>query len=101
MKTDIKNIITNKYVIATAVFISLLIFGERNSIYDQYKLRKQLNKAQLEHDYYKNEIEKVRQEQEELFGSDEKLEKFAREKYLMKRDSEDIFVIIDKSKKVE
>jgi hypothetical protein len=35
----------------------------------------------------------VEQDRAELMGTNELLEKFAREKYLMKRDAEDIYII--------
>ena len=48
--------------------------------------------------YYTNEIEKVKEERKELFSSWENLEKFGREKYHMKRDSEDIYLIVEEKK---
>ena len=45
------------------------------------------------------EIEKNRQELQSLVSSKKNLEKFAREKYLMKKDNEDIFVILEKTEK--
>jgi cell division protein FtsB len=98
MKLNVKKVIRNKYVIATVLFVLLLIFSERNSIIDQFKLQQQLNRTRAEHEYYRKEIEKVRNEEHELFSSTPNLEKFAREKYLMKRDNEDVFVIVREKK---
>ncbi len=44
--------------------------------------------------YFEAEIKKNREELESLLSDDQKLERFAREKYLMKKDNEDIFIII-------
>ena len=89
-----KKLITNKYLIAIAAFVALLFFGDRNNVIDQYKLLRQYDKVQAEHAYYVKQIEDARKQYNELFTNDKNLEKFAREKYLMKRDDEDVFVIV-------
>lgn len=96
MKLNWAKLITNKYIIASLAFVALLFFSDRNSILDQYKLRKQYLKQKAEHKFYQEQIEKAKREREELFTSDKNLEKFAREKYLMKRDDEDVFVFVAK-----
>jgi cell division protein FtsB len=40
-------------------------------------------------------IDELRRQKKDLFGNQRNLEKFAREKYLMKKSNEDIFVIVD------
>lgn len=58
------------------------------------------NLKQLERDrvYYLEQIKTDSARLQELRTNDKNLEKFAREQYLMKKDSEDIFIVIDKSK---
>lgn len=89
------NRLRNKYFLTGVGFILLLIFNERNSIFDQQEYSKNLKELKAKQAYYKAEIAKVRQEKEELFGNPKNLEKFAREKYLMKADNEDVFVMIE------
>lgn len=91
-----KKYITNPYIIVTLAFIALLFFSDRNSLIDQYKLRKQYNKLKKEHQYYQEQIIDAKRQREELFTNEKNLEKFAREKYLMKRDDEDVYVFIAK-----
>jgi len=88
----------NKYFLISAVFIVWLIFFDRNDLLSQYEYRQQLNKLKEEHEFYTQETAKVRQQLNELTSNKEKLEKFAREKYLMKKPDEDIFVIIKEKK---
>ncbi|MCX6185917.1 MAG: septum formation initiator family protein [Bacteroidetes bacterium] len=90
-----KKIILNKYIIAMLLLVLLLIFNDRNSIFNQLKYREQLNKATKENTFLKEQIAKASKESNELFSNNKNLEKFAREKYLMKRDDEDVYVIID------
>jgi cell division protein FtsB len=98
MNENFKKWITNKYIIAVVVFVVFMIFGDKNNVIDQYELHKQYRKVKTEHDYYIDQIAKAKKDYNELFSNDKNLEKFAREKYLMKRDDEDVFVIVKKGK---
>lgn len=93
-----KKVITNKYLIASLVFVAYMIFADKNNVIEQYKLQQQYKKVKREHQYYQQQIMEARQRREELFSNDQKLEKFAREKYLMKKDNEDVFVIVPAQK---
>jgi len=88
------NIIKNKYVIATLAFLTWMLFFDRNDISSQYHYQSQLNELQTEKDFYTKENEKVQKDLEELTTDPKKLQKFAREKYYMKKDNEDVYVII-------
>lgn len=89
-----KKIITNKYFIASVVFVGYMIFADKNNVIEQYELQKQFTKIKKEHRYYEDQISTARKQYDELFTNDKNLEKFAREKYLMKKDNEDVFVIV-------
>ncbi len=95
LKGNIVQTLRNKYLLATLGFVLLLLLNDRNSIFDQYEYSQHLREAKEKHTYYQQEIGRVRKEQQEVFGSTKNLEKFAREKYLMKRDNEDIFVMVE------
>ncbi len=92
------NLFSNKYFLISAVFVVWLIFFDRNDLLSQYEYRQQLNKLKAEHNFYTKETADVQKELNELTSNKEKLEKFAREKYLMKKANEDIFVIIPEKK---
>lgn len=94
MQFNWKKLITNKYLIASVAFVVYMIFADKNNLIEQYELQKDFTKIKREHRYYEEQILEARKQQQELFGSDQNLEKFAREKYLMKRDNEDVFVIV-------
>ncbi len=88
----------NKYFLISVVFLVWLIFFDRNDLLSQYEYRQQLNKLKEEHAFYTKETADVQKQLNELTSNKEKLEKFAREKYLMKKDNEDVFVIITEKK---
>ena len=57
-------------------------------------MRSKINQLENEQKYYREKIEEDKRKKEELFGNRDNLEKFAREQYLMKRENEDIFIIV-------
>ena len=74
-------------------------FFDKNSVPTQWEFRKEVRALQAEHDYYAKEISAITSDLRELSTNPKTLEKFAREKYLMKRDNEDIFVIVEEIEK--
>ena len=71
-----------------------MLFFDRNNFIYQIGLLSELHEAEYEKQYYLDEINKDNKAIEELKTDTLTLEKFAREKYLMKRDNEDIFLIV-------
>lgn len=92
MLKKIPNWLKNRYAFTLLVFFIFLLFFDQNNILTQYGYKKQLNKLESEKDYYLKEISKTRTELEELTKNPKTLEKFAREKYFMKKDNEEVFV---------
>src|SRR4029078_7897100 len=83
----------NKYVITLAAFIVLMLFIDHNDIFMQLDRRRQLNDLLASKAYYEKQIEQTKKNLSELQNNPAALEKFAREKYLLKKDNEDIFVV--------
>jgi cell division protein FtsB len=94
------NLFRNKYFVVTLAFLVWMVFFDKNDLFSQYQYRNQLAKLKHERDFYQKETAKVNKDLDELTSNKEKLEKFAREKYLMKKQNEDVFVIV-KDKKGE
>ncbi|WP_298740974.1 septum formation initiator family protein [uncultured Chitinophaga sp.] len=87
----------NKFIIASAAFVIWIGFLDRNNLLSQFQLQSEVNKLESQKAFFRSEIDKTREEQRELLSSPEKLEKFAREQYLMKKDNEDLFIIKDEN----
>ena len=90
-------VIWNKYFIATAAVIVWITFFDKDDLLSQHQLRQKLNQLRTEEKYYQTEIEKNKNDMNELRTNPATLEKFAREKYLMKKDNEEIFAIVKDS----
>lgn len=87
-----KKIVLNKYVLITLAFLVWMLFFDDNSYTIHQELNREINKLESSIEFYKNEIEKDKQMIED-YDNPEKVEKFARETYQMKKDSEDIYII--------
>lgn len=96
MLRKLSQILKNKYLIAALAFGVWICFFDTNDLVNQFRLRSKLRDMEAEKAYLQKEISLTETEQQELLSSPEKLEKFAREKYLMKKDNEDLYIIVDK-----
>ena len=88
----------NKYkywLISLSALTWMTVFDSNNFI-DLIELRSEVVDLKEKRDYFKSEIINVRQSEKELFSNNRNLEKFAREKYLMKKDNEDLFILTQK-----
>ena len=84
----------NKYFLSALAFVVWMLFFDKNDMLSQYEYRTEVNKLQVEKDFYEKEITHVKKDLDELTTDLNTAEKFAREKYFMKKDNEDVFVII-------
>ena len=85
----------NKYVLTLLIFLVWLLLFDQNNLTDRRKSSREYNQLLQEKEYYLNKIEEDKRRINELKTDNDNLEKFAREQYLMKKDNEDIFVIVD------
>lgn len=86
----------NIYVLGTLFFIFWMIFIDSNNVVNQFKLSRKLGDLNDQKEFYQERKEIIKEEREELMSNPELLEKFAREKYLMKKKTEDLYVIVEK-----
>ena len=97
MKKKFKKIlpyIKNKYVITFVAFTVWISFFDKNDLVSQVELRNEVRKLETEQAWLVNEVKKNQSDMKELQTNPQTLEKFAREKYMMKKDNEDVFVIV-------
>lgn len=83
----------NKYLIALGVFAAIMLFFDKNDIFTQRDRKNQLEDLQTSKQYYSDRISSERKELQQLKSNPGTLEKYAREKYLMKKDDEDLFIV--------
>ena len=76
-----------------------MIFFDSNDFITQYQMSKKLSELEDEKEHYQQRIAEVQKDREELLSNTELLEKYAREKYQMKKPTEDLFIIMKKEDK--
>ncbi|MEI7490551.1 MAG: septum formation initiator family protein [Bacteroidota bacterium] len=91
----ILKIFINKYFVITVAFIVWMVFFDSNNVFIRAKLRDKLDDLQQEKHFYLDEIQKDSALTHKLLTDSTELERFAREKYLMKKDNEDLYLIVD------
>lgn len=89
----------NKYLISLAAITVWVLFFDKDDLLSQLDITHKLHQLQTEKKYFENEIRKSKDDVNDLRTNPANLEKFAREKYLMKKDNEEIFVIVKDSTK--
>ncbi|MCB0396723.1 MAG: septum formation initiator family protein [Flavobacteriales bacterium] len=85
----------NWYVVTSLVFCIWMLVFDRHNLISQVRERRKLNQLKEDQAYFTKENEANRVRMKELMSDPENLEKFAREQYLMKKDNEDVFVIVE------
>lgn len=84
----------NFYLLTGGIFVLWMLFLDSNNLGAQFQLTKKYLNLEEELHYFEDKIEEVKVEREELFSDPHMLEKFAREKYLMRKPTEDVFVLV-------
>ena len=91
----------NKYFITSLAFIAWVTFFDTKDLLTQAQRRQELNDLQQSKEHFTNLISAEREELTQLQSNPVTLEKYAREKYYMKRDNEDLFIIPSEGRKSE
>jgi cell division protein FtsB len=88
-------IFKNKYLIATILFMVWMLFFDHNNIFLHLQYRKELNELKADKKYYQEQIDLTRKDVDLIKSNPQAMEKVAREQYLMKKDDEDVFVVVE------
>ena len=91
--THIPSWLKSKYFLFFAAFCVVILFLDKNDVFTQVDRYNELRQLQQSKDYYNTQISSERKELEALKNNPATVEKYAREKYLMKRDNEELFLV--------
>ena len=84
----------NKYVIVVTAFAVFFIFFNQYNMVDRMRMKSEIRQLETDRDYYLEQIPRDSVRLHELTTDKDNLEKYAREQFLMKKDNEDVFVVI-------
>ena len=85
--------LSNKYLLAGIFFLVWMVFFNEKDFYSEFKRRIKLHDLQKSEQHLSEVIKDTKQELRQLKTNAQTIEKYAREKYLMKKDNEDLFII--------
>lgn len=86
----------NKYLVTLVIFLIWIFFIDTFDILTQIKMKQELNQLKKQEEFYRTEIEKDSTMLYNLNNNTEEQERFARERFLMKKENEDLFIIREK-----
>ncbi len=84
----------NRYGITALALIAWVALFDHNDLWSNWKNQRELGRMQEQKEWFAMEIDRTREQLHELNSDQRLLEKFARERYLMKRENEEIFVLV-------
>ena len=84
----------SRYGAVVLGLIAWVALFDRNDLWTTWKNHRELGRMHEQQEWYAQEILRTKEQLHELSSDTELLEKFARERYLMKRENEDIFVLV-------
>jgi cell division protein FtsB len=87
----------NKYLFALVLFAIWIAFFDRNDLITQWSRKQELKKLETSTAFYEKEIADTKKDLLDLNNDPAILEKFAREKFYLKRQTEEIFLVTDSS----
>jgi cell division protein FtsB len=89
------SILINKYTVLIFFFLVYVTFFDEHNLIKRFKNLNEIGKLNSELDIYQKKIQDDRDEIYKLLNDTEYLEKYAREKYFMRRPDEDVFIFRD------
>jgi cell division protein FtsB len=83
----------NKYLLSLTGFAVWMIFFDKNDVFTQMQRRSELAEIEDSKSYFSQKIEESKKFSKEIQSDAAAIEKFARERYHMKRENEDLFLV--------
>ncbi|TDS16266.1 FtsB family cell division protein [Sphingobacterium paludis] len=95
------SLIRNKYLIAGMAFVVWICFFDRYDLSTQFAYQQEKSKLENEKEFYETEIERMEKSIKDAQFSPTEIQRIARERYKMKKDNEDVYVIQEVEPKEE
>jgi cell division protein FtsB len=90
-----KALFRNKYFIAAGLFVLWITFFDDDNLIERFRYMHEIHNLESDKEYFQQKITEDSEKLKELKTNKRNLEKYAREQYLMHRENEDVFVIVE------
>ena len=87
----------NIFILILVVFVVWMLFFDSNDLFLQFQRSSKLQQLGAKKEFYVEKIEGVEKDRKELLSDDELLEKYARENYLMRKPTEDLYIVVEET----
>ena len=91
-------ILINRYFLVSVGFVVWMLFFDQRDYFQQRERAGELNKVEAAKKYYNDEIEDTKKQLNNLQNNPTAIEKYARERYLLKREGEEVYLFEDTAK---
>jgi cell division protein FtsB len=95
MPKRLPKFLKNRYVLVVLFFVLYITFFDAHDLISQIGIRWKIHNIEQQMDFLNKDTQQAKDQIIELTTDSASLEKFAREEYRMKRENEEIFVIIN------
>lgn len=85
----------NKYFLVTSLFVAWMIFFDKHDLLTMVHLEQTQNELEADKRYYKGKIKEAHEDRVDI---EQNKEKFAREKYYLQKNDEEVFIMVDPDK---
>ncbi len=93
--SKLKLLSKNFYFVCGVLFLVWMLFFDSNDLFLQFQRSSKLDQLDAKKEFYLEKINDVEQDRKELLSDDELLEKYARENYLMRKPTEDLYIVVE------
>ena len=90
-------LLKNRYVLTFLIFLVWITFFDQNNLVDRVRQLNRHEELEEEKAFYRTKIKQDSVKLHQLKTNEENLEEFAREEYFMKRENEDIYIIVEEN----
>ena len=91
--SSLLKILTNKYLLTGVLFVLWVVFFDARDLITHSKHKQELRQLEESKKHYTELIEETRNELDQIKTNPAVLEKYARERFRMKKDNEDLYII--------
>lgn len=94
-RLPLRRLLLNKYVLVAMAALVWMLFFDSYNLVSQLGMQQKINELRQDRSFYREEIRRLAQEEQLLKHNTREMERIARERYLMKRPNEDVFVLLE------
>ena len=91
----LQKVIRYRYYIMFGAFLLWMLFFDSNNMFYRISIARDISDLKEMKSIHNKSLSELRRQRAELLGASAGIEKFAREKYRMKKDNEDLFILVE------